>query len=444
MFILYINFSSPLNGNLLCHETSSEESTTQELNAPTTFIPGLTPDFKLLDYLQKMSGDIGSWIWGAKKSKNNAIRQTARLGYNMGKQVPAVARTIQAGQGLLKVGEAVNKVNDLAGNLNDFIPKACKLADNMEKCIPTMQLITKSFCDSTKLLTHFSVAMAAMDLGANILQTYQGNQALELIAARLQDMSNTLAAQTALMAQKEFPGYVYKMIKERLGQTMDDQSCHHWFFLYHPDDDWYPEFYHLLEKNPLEPRFCGYTNQLDTIFVFMLMARKRQNEREDKDRERGRTIRPVKLHLLIPAYSPILIAELLRIPEEIGDFVIEGRINNLKEFVWLNLPEEQRHYVSGIGQWVPPPPSWWDKMMWNFGLSEGLDTPKQRRTLGRIQEPLDKTDQDMEGLLIREGGDESVTTTTVGPAQNDGTERHNATPIHQRRKRHQGKSKVRN
>ncbi|KAI9163646.1 hypothetical protein HJFPF1_05268 [Paramyrothecium foliicola] len=383
-----------------------------------------------------MSGDIGSWILGSKRPKNKVAKQVAKIGGSMGKQ-SVVSRTIQAGQGILKVGDAVNKVNDLAGNLNDFIPKAGNLAQSMEKCIPTMQLISKSFCDSTKLLAHFSLAMTAMGIGANIIQTYQGNQALELIAARLQDISTTLSAQTALMAQKEFPGYVYKMIRERLGQTMDDQFCDHWFFLYHPDDDWYPEFYHLLEQNPLEPRFCGYTNQLDTIFVFMMMARKRQSEKEAHARERSRPIRPVKLHLLIPAYSPILIAELLRIPDEIGDFVIEGRINNHKEFVWFNLPEEQRHHVVGVGQWAPPTETWWEKMTWNFGLSRKEPLSQERRTLGRMQEVEDIPAPEVERIPYSKNDDEN--STAADSTVDNKTKRRHATPIHQHRKRQHGK-----
>jgi hypothetical protein len=380
-----------------------------------------------------MSSDFGTWILGGKKSKSRALREAVNIGGSVSKQIPAVSRTIQAGQGILKVGETVNKVANLAGNLNDFLPKASNLAESMEKCIPTMQLMTKSFCDSTKLLTHFSVALTAMGIGANIIQTYQGNQALELIAARLQEISTTLAAQTALMAQKEFPGYVYKMIRERLGQTMDDRFCDHWFFLYHPDDDWYPEFYHLLEKEPLEPRFCGYTSQLDTIFVFMLMARKRQSEKEDRAREKGRPIRPVKLHLIIPAYQPILVAELLEIPKDIGDLVIEGRINNLKEFVWLNLPDHQRHYVSGIGHWSPPVQGWWEKMMWNFGLAGKAQIPQHRRTLGLMQDSTALDGENLERIPAIARGDEALAVAAADSAQNNESKRHHATPIHQHR-----------
>ncbi|KAK3378910.1 hypothetical protein B0T24DRAFT_610298 [Lasiosphaeria ovina] len=91
------------------------------------------------------------------------------------------------------------------------------------------------------------------------------------------------------------------MIRERPGQTSDDAVSDHWFFLSHPDDDWYPKFYHLLEKQPVGPRFCGYTNHVDLSSFFMLAARRFIEERERRAREAGRHFRPVRLHLLIPA-----------------------------------------------------------------------------------------------------------------------------------------------
>jgi hypothetical protein len=321
--------------------------------------------------------------------KNKAVREAAKKFAQAATQAAAgsqspVVKLIQAGYGLYSVGNSISRGSNVEENLNALLPKVGDVAGAVMEFIPSMQVMGKCVCDSAKVFTSFSSMATVVGISANIIVTYQGVQALELIGARLQDISTHLAAQNALRAQRDFPGYVYKMIQQRLGETMDDAACDHWFFLYHPDNDWYPEFYHLLEKNPVGPRFCGYTNQIDTAFVFMLATRRRQVEKERRAQEAGKSVRPVRIHLLIPAYQPILIAEPLRIPREMGDFVMEGRINSNKEFVWFNLPQEQRHHVLDIGLWVPPPQGWCD---WALS-SMGLKVPPRlmpRRVLGQRQ-----------------------------------------------------------
>ncbi|KAL6410082.1 hypothetical protein AUP68_06492 [Ilyonectria robusta] len=226
------------------------------------------------------------------------------------------------------------------------------------------------------------------------------------------------------------------MIRERVGVTSHDPDRDHWFFVYHPDNDWYPKFYHLVSDTPLGDRFCGYTNQIDTVFLSMLEARQRIKEEEDRARIRQQPIRPVKLHLLIPAYQPILIAEAPKIPENIGDFVIEGRINSGVEFVWLNLPREQRHYVEGIGEWIPPTPGWWDWCMSKLGLADEMPMLGEARVLGtRQQVQGGDSEQDVDDSLGG-GSDGDDNSSVVVQYESDGErDRHDATPLHQRRRR---------
>ncbi|KPM37501.1 hypothetical protein AK830_g9043 [Neonectria ditissima] len=373
--------------------------------------------------------EFSTWVLGNKTLRDKALKKVTDL---IETAVPLV-KTIQAGYHLLEAGDAVHNVNSAAQNLNHFIP--------------AMQVMGRSICDSAKIFTYFNVAAITVGIGANVVPTYQGVKVLQLIAARLKDISTSLAAQTALIAQKEFPQYVHEMIRERLGQTSDDSTCDHLFFVYHPDDDWYPKFYHLLEKSPVGPRFCGYTNQIDTIFVFMLAARRRIQEKERRAEEKGRQRRPVKLHLIIPAYQPILILEALKIPEEIGDFIMEGRINSNTEFVWLNLPEEQRHYVVGIGQWIPPTQGWWDWGMSKVGMAGEPPKLCAPRVLGTSQQRLkddddriDVNSEDSDGGAPYEADldDQGILTGVVSAANQvptGETARHDATPLHQRRRR---------
>jgi len=378
-----------------------------------------------------MSTDLVSWIRGDKMKGRNKVMAAAVM--TAGKQAP-VMKTVQAVSGLFKMGETIRSVNEVSQSINGFIPKVTKLVDSANQFIPTMQIMALSVCDTVKIATRFQTVASTVGIGANLVLTYQGVKALHLIAAKLEDISVALAAQTALTAQRDFPEYVHDMIRERLGQTANDPACDHWFFLYHPDDDWYPKFYHLLEKKPVGPAFCGYTNQIDTIFVFMLAARRHI---ESRARE-SRSARPVRLHLLIPAYQPILIAEALRVPEEIGDFVMEARTNSNKPFVWLNLPEDQRHYASGIGQWDPTPLSWWDGVLSRVGLTKRLPMLGNPRTLGTRQESAEDEDAlamideggKSGGELVKRDGVEIG----VSEVESDGSKRH-STPLHHRQRR---------
>ncbi|KAI3333441.1 hypothetical protein F4824DRAFT_242439 [Ustulina deusta] len=310
---------------------------------------------------------ILKWLVNNKEIKKKAIKAATKYAEEM-KPIVQTVQTISSSYGLKKVMDNVNKV-----------------ADNVNKFTPSMQVMVKSFADSAKIFTYFSSIATAAGIGANIILAYQGIQVLQLLEHHLKDMATSLAAQTALIAQQDFPRYVHDMIRERIIQTSLDSDCNHWFFVYHPDNDWYPGFFRIVQSEPIGPEFCGYTNQIDTAFAFMLAARARIRKNERQAFKKGRTINPTKLHLLIPAYQSLLILEALKIPEEIGDFVMEGRIHSNREFVWLNLPKGQRHYVQDIGHFDPPVQGWFDWAMSNIGLAETPPKLGEPRVLGTRQ-----------------------------------------------------------
>lgn len=383
--------------------------------------------------------DLVPWSW-SRKAGSKAVKTAVKIS---ARAVPLV-KTVEVGHGIFKAVQVAHNISDASERLGEFLPKASLVADDLHEFIPSMQVMGRSLCDSVKIFASFNTIAMTVGIAANVVMTYQGVQALQLIAARLQDISATLAAQTALMAQEKFPGYSYKMLKQRLGETVDDPVCDHWFFLYHPDNDWYPEFYHLLETAPLGPRFCGYTNQIDTVFVFMLAARKRQTQKEKKAEKEGQPLRPVKFHLVIPAYQPILVAERLKIPEGIGDFVMEGRINSNKEFVWFDLPSEQRHYLLGIGQWVRPRQGWWDWAKSSVKLAEKLPPIKDRRVLGTGQKPKLGGDPLGDPSPASDSDNESEEKDITHHPPERAKNRHNATSLHQQQsRRHKNRNRQR-
>ncbi|KAH6843394.1 hypothetical protein B0I37DRAFT_217218 [Chaetomium sp. MPI-CAGE-AT-0009] len=357
-------------------------------------------------------------------TRDEKVRKAAfEIATKYAKQAGPIVQTIEAGLRAYKAKGMLGDINTLASNVNSAVTTA-------KHFIPSMQVMGGSLADSAKIFVNFNLIATAAGIGANIVQTYQGIKVLQLIDARLKDMATSLAAQTALIAQKDFPPYVHGMIRERVTQTSLDPACDHWFFVYHPDNDWYPGFYHLLEKEPIGPAFCGYTNQIDTAFVFMLAARRQIEKKERRAREDGRPIRPTRLHLLIPAYQPILILEALKIPEEIGDFVMEGRINSNTHFVWLNLPEDQRHYVQDIGHFAPPNPGWFSWFTSGLGLTERPPKLGEPRVLGTRQGSAegDEKSVDIAADVRAEEGEETRE-----------EKRHSATPLQHRYRRRRGK-----
>lgn len=174
------------------------------------------------------------------------------------------------------------------------------------------------------------------------------------------------------------------MVQERLGATSSKREAH-WFFVYHPDTDWYPGFTKLVSEKRLGPRFCGWSNQLDSLFLFMLAARKEMADRSANSEKSGRHHRPVKFHIIIPAYQPVIVTDFLSCPEAAGDFVIEGKIHNSYPLVWLNLPPEQSHYLHDVGNWTPPSPGWVDWLLKSMAMR--TRGPEARRELGTIPMP---------------------------------------------------------
>ncbi|KAH8896337.1 hypothetical protein GQ53DRAFT_640240 [Thozetella sp. PMI_491] len=355
-----------------------------------------------------MSGVV-KWILGNKKLRKKAFQTVAKSA----KKIAPIVQTVQATLGTYKISVMADNAVSVAGKAQEFIP--------------SMQVMGKSFANSAKIFACFSSVATVAGIGMNVVVAYQGLQVLQLIEGHLKGMAASLAAQTALAAQKSFPQYVHDMIRERVTQTSQDPDSDHWFFVFHPDNDWYPGFYHLVEKKPIGPQFCGYTNQIDTAFVFMLAARRHIERKERRAREQGRPTRPIKLHLLIPAYQPILISEALRIPEEIGEFVMEGRTNSNKEFVWLNLPQDQRRYVQDIGHFDPPPQGLFNWALSTIGLAEAPLQLGEPRVLGTRQEVNE--DQEDESGPEYDGNEEQE----AAPRDHN---RHRATPLHHQHRRH--------
>ncbi|KAF1975791.1 hypothetical protein BU23DRAFT_566455 [Bimuria novae-zelandiae CBS 107.79] len=53
-------------------------------------------------------------------------------------------------------------------------------------------------------------------------------------------------------------------------QEMQGDSTDHLFFVYHPDTDWHPDFFHRAQRDPLPTNFLDMSSNLDTLCMYPL------------------------------------------------------------------------------------------------------------------------------------------------------------------------------
>jgi len=309
-----------------------------------------------------------------KKARNKIIKSAIVVG----KYAPVNA--ISAVNGIYRVTQIGNSV--------------ANAADSVARCAGVVR--------------YFQIFSSLMAVG-NLVVTYQGVRALQLITAHLKDINETLQAQTALMSMREFPRAVYDMVREATDNNPDTASCSHLFFVYHPDTDWTGGFHRLVMKKPLSPRFCMHTNQLDSAVLYMKAVRTYLNRLAEYDRKRGKPRPSVKLHLLIPAYRPLVMIDPVKFPNDLGDFEVHGKIHNSQPLVWIHVSEDQEHFLTDIGFWKPPKIGFLDWVAGLVGFSDAPINLAKLRVLGNARpEPDsdDETDSDYEDSVERDSSDD--------------------------------------
>lgn len=182
----------------------------------------------------------------------------------------------------------------------------------------------------------------------------------------------------------------------QLRGTSQDRKCSHWYIVYHPDTIWYASFNNRIVDEPLGERFCGYTNCLDMAVIFMQAIRKRKERKRRSPRQHGQSTRTIKLHLLIPAYRPLLIPEFVKFPEDLSYFVVEGDMHDSKHLVSLNIPEEQNHFLFRIENWKPREAS----LVEQIGAFVGFVTLPPENTECRVLGTRAKEDEDNDDSSI--------------------------------------------
>lgn len=198
----------------------------------------------------------------------------------------------------------------------------------------------------------FAQFLSLLGVAAHFVQILQGDAALRSV---LQDIgvmiAGNLEAQTGLKAPR-FAKKVHRFIHQRAKETRSDRA-HHFFFVYHPDTDWHPEFFHRTETHPLPTNFLGMSSNLDALCVWMLFIRSMLALSKNKKRRSH-------LHILIPAYRPLIIPDPILFPSELYPLTIEGHIHNSVPQAWLKIPDVPEHGLTldDVGNLAAPPSFW--------------------------------------------------------------------------------------
>ncbi|ORY07013.1 hypothetical protein BCR34DRAFT_570928 [Clohesyomyces aquaticus] len=196
------------------------------------------------------------------------------------------------------------------------------------------------------------VSTFALPVGVGVLalQVWQGAKAAEMLGR----VGDVLDAQTGLMAAEKFAQQVWDFVSQRVHETAKVPGERHFFFIYHPDTNWYPAFYKLQRKEGQIERYMGMSEQLDLLTHWM------KHVRQFMGRYSGR--KRVVLHLLMPAYRRIYIRDRLTFPAEVLPLEIEGHIYNSAPFVTLNVTnmEDADFVLSRVGNEAPKDASLWN------------------------------------------------------------------------------------
>jgi hypothetical protein len=172
---------------------------------------------------------------------------------------------------------------------------------------------------------------------------FQGVRVLSRIGDELGNIKDELGLANSLHVQGStgeagFAQHVYDFVQLRIDEV---GGLKHRFFVYHPDDNWYPAFRKLIRQNPLPPSFCAKSDDLDGLTLFMQSIRKSLEEESEAGKE-------IVFHLLIPAWAPIAILEPLHFPDDLYPLCVEGLKHQGKPYVALNFPAAPMNLFHGV------------------------------------------------------------------------------------------------
>ncbi|KAM0397788.1 hypothetical protein ACHAQC_003449 [Fusarium culmorum] len=204
-----------------------------------------------------------------------------------------------------------------------------------------IRVVPDAFNSAPNFIGYFQTAA----LGAIPLAILDVGQAIRRVGASLESIRAELAIANVSTVQGwdggGFGSYVHRFVRNEMPafdeDGVDKEGKHHYFYVWHPDTDWHTVFEERQAEQPLGPTFGGYHHDLSTICLRMRADR----EALKATTEHGLT---AVLHLVIPAYQPIVVDTKFMFAEELFPLIITGARHRGTDLVWIALrqPPETR------------------------------------------------------------------------------------------------------
>ncbi|KAI1015852.1 hypothetical protein LB505_003961 [Fusarium chuoi] len=222
------------------------------------------------------------------------------------------------------------------------IPKVLELIEQKE-----IRLVANAFNSTPQFIAYFQAAAA----GAVPLILLDVAQSIKIIGASLDGIKDELAisniAKVQGWADDGFGTYVHRFVRNEMAPLEERTNGEsHFFYVWNPDTDWYPDFEGRQRDDPLGPNFGGYHHDLATICVRM------RADRQALIQTTG-TNSQVRFHLIIPTYYSIVMDTPIVFATELFPLTITGSRHRGTDLVWFNFnvrPRFPSPQLEFIGQ----------------------------------------------------------------------------------------------
>ncbi|KAF4452450.1 hypothetical protein F53441_4730 [Fusarium austroafricanum] len=219
--------------------------------------------------------------------------------------------------------------------MQEDLPEIIKLIEKKE-----IRVVSNAFNSNPSFITSFEMAAIAT-ISLVLLDTAKS---IERIGAGLDGIRSELAIENVSRVRgwsgDGFGGYVHLFVKNEMASVHDTEGDEkHFFYVWNPDSDWYPNFEERQKYDPLGPSFGGYHHDLPTICLRMRADRQALITTTDY----GHT---AVFHLIIPAYYPLAIDTPISFARELLPLAITGSRHRGTDLVWLTLDEDEDEDVE--------------------------------------------------------------------------------------------------
>ncbi|ENH67508.1 hypothetical protein FOC1_g10010785 [Fusarium oxysporum f. sp. cubense race 1] len=230
-----------------------------------------------------------------------------------------------------KEGRAAAQKEMTYKEIQEAIPKLLEIIEQKE-----IRLVPNAFNSHPEFIACFQAsAIAAVPL---ILLDL--TQCIRRIGASLDEIKSELAisniARVQGWADDGFGTYVHRFVQNEMAPVEGHtRGASHFFYVWNPDSDWYPDFEGRQRQDPLSPNFGGYHHDLATICLRMRADRRALIATTEDNNN-------AVFHLIIPSYYPIVIDTPIVFAAELFPLTITGSRHRGTDLVWFNLDERSR------------------------------------------------------------------------------------------------------